>query len=74
MTAQPASTIKDKHYDLIAVLHSSQKMAWDLETYVTDAQNEGDTELAEWFSRLQSDCRSTGETGKRLLAQRLAKD
>jgi hypothetical protein len=74
MAPQPASTIKDKHYDLIAVLHTSQKLAWDLETYIADAENEGDAQLAKWFTLLQSTCRSIGETGRQLLAQRLAED
>ncbi|GII54183.1 hypothetical protein Pth03_25720 [Planotetraspora thailandica] len=74
MTAQPASIIKDKHYDLVSVLHTSQKLVWELETYVEDAQKQGDAELAEWFAGLQAHCRSFGDECKHLLAQRLTKD
>ena len=43
-----------------------------LETYISDAEEAGDTELAGFFRRAQEASRKGGEEGKRLLAARLA--
>ncbi|MGW9308432.1 hypothetical protein ACWGRK_12395 [Saccharomonospora azurea] len=73
MTAQPPSPVKDKNYNLISVLQASLEYAWQLETYIADAEREGDTELASWFRRIQENNVKAGEQGKQLLAQRLEK-
>ena len=44
-----------------------------LETYVQDAERDGDSELAEFFRRAQEASRRGGERGKELLGQRVAK-
>ncbi|WP_222720859.1 hypothetical protein [Actinomadura sp. HBU206391] len=72
--SQPASALKDKHYDLITMLHACLKGVWRLETYMDDALREGDSELAEWFGKLQELNRQASEEGKRLLADRLLKE
>lgn len=43
-----------------------------LETYVQDAERDGDNELADFFRRAQTESRKGGEKGKELLRQRLA--
>ena len=43
-----------------------------LETYISDAEQDGDTELAEFFRRAQDASRRGGEEGKKMLASRLA--
>ena len=63
--------LKDKNYDLIRVLHDSLRNAWQLETYITDAERAGDDELAEWFRKIQHNSFKAGEQGKQLLRQRL---
>ena len=47
---------------------------WKLETYIQDAEQAGDDELAEWFRKIQKNNRKAGEQGKRMLAQRLQKE
>jgi len=42
-----------------------------LETYIQDAEREGDSELAELFKKAQADSRKGGEMGKQMLRQRL---
>lgn len=63
---------KDKHYNLIWFVEQSLGNALRLQTYVEDAQRDGDSELAEFFQRAQGASRKGGEQGKDLLRQRLA--
>jgi hypothetical protein len=64
---------KDKHYNLIWFVEQSLSNALRLQTYIEDAQRDGDSELAEFFQRAQGASRKGGEQGKQLLSQRLAK-
>jgi len=63
---------KDKNYNLIWFTESSLNNALRLESYVEDAERDGDTELAEFFRRAQDESQKGGEQGKQMLAQRLA--
>jgi hypothetical protein len=63
---------KDKDYNLIWFVQACLKNALRLETYRQDAEQSGDTELAEFFTKAQADSRKGAEMGKRLLATRLA--
>ncbi|NNH70619.1 hypothetical protein HLB23_12220 [Nocardia uniformis] len=62
---------KDKDYDLLWFIQSSLDNALRLETYIQDAERAGDSELAEFFRKAQSDSRKGGRMGKELLASRL---
>jgi hypothetical protein len=62
---------KDKDYNLIWYVDSCLSNALRLETYVQDADREGDTELAELFRKAQADSRKGAELGKQLLTSRL---
>ncbi|MEY7974244.1 hypothetical protein AB8O38_19815 [Saccharomonospora xinjiangensis] len=73
MTAQPQSPVKDKNYNLISVLQASLEYAWQMDTYIADAEREGDSELATWFRKIQHNNLKAGEQGKELLARRLEK-
>ena len=42
-----------------------------LEIYIQDAEREGDSELADFFRRAQSESRKGAEKGKQLLATRI---
>ena len=42
-----------------------------LETYIQDAEREGDTELATFFRKAQAESRKGAEQGKELLRRRL---
>lgn len=52
-------------------MEASLKMAWQLNEYIEDAESAGDTELADWFRRIQENDLKAGEQGKKLLAKRL---
>ena len=61
----------DKDYNLIWFTEQSLSNALRLQTYIEDAQRDGDNELVEFFQRAQGASRKGGEQGKQLLAQRL---
>ena len=63
---------KDKDYNIIWFTEQSLANALRLETYIQDAERDGDQELADFFRRAQEASRRGGEQGKELLRQRLA--
>jgi hypothetical protein len=63
---------RDKDYNLIQFVEASLSNALRMETYIQDAERDGDTELAEFFRRAQTESRKGGKEGKALLAARLA--
>ncbi|MER7080161.1 hypothetical protein SAMN02982929_02301 [Saccharopolyspora kobensis] len=71
MTDKPSSPVKDKNYNLITVLQESLQHVWIMETYIADAEKQGDEELAEWFRKIQHNNHKAGEQGKELLQKRL---
>jgi len=62
---------KDKTYNIIWFTEACLDNALRLETYVQDAEREGDTELAEFFRRAQAESRKGAEQGKQMLRTRL---
>jgi hypothetical protein len=62
---------KDKDYNIIWFTEVCLQNVLRLETYIQDAEREGDTELAEFFRRAQAESRKGAEQGKALLAARL---
>ncbi|WP_202819052.1 hypothetical protein [Actinosynnema sp. ALI-1.44] len=69
-TGQVSGT-KDKTYNIIWFTEACLSNVLRLETYIEDAEREGDAELADFFRRAQSDSRKGAEQGKQLLAARL---
>jgi hypothetical protein len=63
---------KDKDYDIIWFVEKCLKNALRLETYIQDAERDGDSELAEFFRRAQGESRKGAEQGKEMLRTRLA--
>jgi hypothetical protein len=63
---------KDKDYDLIWFTEACLDNALRLETYIQDAEREGDSDLMDLFRRAQSDSRKGAEQAKKLLARRLS--
>jgi len=63
---------KDKDYNLIWFTEQCLSNALRLETYIQDAEREGDSDLAEFFRRAQNESRKGGEQGKEQLRKRLA--
>ena len=62
----------DKDYNLIWFNEKCLNNALRLETYIADAEREGDNELAEFFRKAQSDSHKGAELGKQMLRKRLA--
>jgi hypothetical protein len=62
---------KDKNYDLVWFVEQSLSNALRLETYIEDAERDGDADLAEFFRKAQGASRKGGEQGKVLLRERL---
>jgi len=64
----------DKDYNLIWFVEQCLNNALRLETYVSDAEQAGDGDLADLFRRAQDASRRGAEEGKRLLGGRLSVD
>ena len=62
---------KDKNYNLIWYTEQCLENALRLETYIGDAERDGDNELADLFRKAQSDSKKGAEEGKKLLASRI---
>jgi hypothetical protein len=63
---------KDKDYNVIWFVEQCLSNVLRLETYVEDAERDGDSELADFFRRAQEASRKGAEQGKDVLRQRLA--
>jgi hypothetical protein len=62
----------DKDYNLIWFVEACLDNAYRLQTYIKDAEEGGDSELADFFRRAQNESRKGAEQGKELLRRRLA--
>jgi hypothetical protein len=69
-TGQVTGT-KDKDYNIIWFTEQSLSNALRLESYIQDAEKDGDSDLAEFFRRAQGASRKGGEQGKELLKKRM---
>jgi hypothetical protein len=63
---------KDKDYNVIWFVEQCLNNALRLETYIKDAERDGDSDLADFFRRAQDASRRGAEQGKALLRQRLS--
>jgi hypothetical protein len=62
---------QDKDYNIIWFVEQCLSNMLRLETYIQDAEQASDQELADFFRRAQSASRKGAEEGKQLLKQRL---
>jgi hypothetical protein len=69
-TGQTTGT-KDKDYNIIWFTEACLNNALRLETYIQDADRDGDEELATFFRKAQADSRKGAEQGKQLMKARL---
>jgi rubrerythrin len=65
--------VKDKNYNLISAVYHMLDAATNYETYIQDAQKDGDEELADFFRKLQEQTVKYSQEGEKLLASRLNK-
>jgi hypothetical protein len=76
MATQEAGHItgtKDKDYDVIWFVEKCLDNVLKMETFVQDAERDGDSELAEFFRRAQGESRKGAEQGKELLRSRVCR-
>jgi hypothetical protein len=62
---------KDKDYNVIWFTEVCLSNVLRLQTYIEDAEREGDSELADFFRKAQAESRKGAEQGKQLLISRL---
>lgn len=62
---------KDKDYNLVWYLEHCLENALRLESYISDAERDGDREIVELFRKAQADSRKGAELAKGLLASRI---
>ena len=63
---------KDKDYNVIWFTEQCLSNVLRLETYIEDAERDGDNDLAAFFRRAQDTSRKGAEQGKQLLKQRIS--
>ena len=72
MEAGQVTGTKDKDYNIIWFTEACLSNALRLESYIEDAERDGDEELATFFRKAQAESRKGGEQGKDMLRKRLA--
>jgi len=63
---------KDKDYNIIWFVEQCLSNVLRLETYIQDAERDGDDELADFFRRAQGESRKGAEQGKEMLRKRFS--
>jgi hypothetical protein len=71
MANEQATGVTDERYDLISVLYHATHGAWNYEEYISDAEQKGDDQLAQFFREVRDENKSRAQTAKSLLATRL---
>jgi hypothetical protein len=67
----PVTGTKDKDYNIIWFTEQCLSNVLRLEIYIQDADREGDSDLADFFRRAQTESRKGAEKGKELLSARI---
>ena len=62
---------KDKNYNVIWFTEQCLSNALRLESYIQDAERDGDNDLADFFRKAQHESQKGAEQGKELLKSRL---
>ncbi|EWT07038.1 hypothetical protein N864_12905 [Intrasporangium chromatireducens Q5-1] len=65
---------KDRTYNIIWFTEQALSNALRLETYIGDAERDGDQELADFFRKAQHESQKGAEQGKKLLAARILQE
>ncbi|QZH61057.1 hypothetical protein K1X22_04525 [Mycolicibacterium farcinogenes] len=68
----PITGTKDKNYNLIWYTEQCLENALRMETFIADAERDGDTEVVELFRKAQADSRKGAEMAKHMLASRIS--
>lgn len=74
MTAKSNTGTQDTVYNLLSIVYHALQGAETYEMYINDAEQNGDTELAQYFREVRDQNIKRAERGKQLLAARLGQD
>jgi hypothetical protein len=73
-SSEEVTGTSDQEYNVIWFTETCLKNAQRLETYIKDAQQAGNDQLAEFFSKAQAESRKGAELGKDMLRTLLGAD
>jgi hypothetical protein len=62
---------RDEHYNLVSVLYHALQGAETYDQYINDADQKGDTDLAQFFRDAKEEDARRADRAKQLLTQRL---
>ena len=71
MAAKANTGTQDTTYNLLSIIYHALQGAETYEKYINDAEQSGDTELAQFFREVRDVNTQRAERGKQLLATRL---
>jgi hypothetical protein len=74
MTTKPNTGTQDTTYNLLSIIYHALQGAETYEKYINDAEQSGDTELAQFFRDVRDQNVKRAEHGKQLLAVRLKQE
>ena len=74
MTTKANTGTQDTTYNLLSIIYHALQGAETYEKYIADAEQSGDTELAQYFRDVRDENTKRAERGKELLSARLNKD
>lgn len=66
--------MRDEHYDLISVLYHALQSKETIEQYLRDAEEAGDSALAQFFREIREEDTTRAERAKVLLRERLGRE
>ena len=65
---------KDNHYNLTSVLYHALQGGEVYDQYISDAEGDGDDELAQFFRDVQTEEKDRADRAKQLLGSRLTSE
>ncbi|HEV2802692.1 MAG TPA: hypothetical protein VGW12_19630 [Pyrinomonadaceae bacterium] len=74
MPAKVNTGTQDTLYNLLSIIYHALQGAETYEKYISDAEQSGDTELAQFFREVRDENTKRAEHGKQLLGKRLSED
>lgn len=72
MANEQITGTRDEHYDLVNILYHALHGAWNYDQYISDAESNGDDELADFYRQVKQENAARADEAKRLLAARLS--
>ena len=74
MTTKANTGTQDTLYNLLSIIYHALQGAETYEIYINDAEQNGDTELAQYFREVRDQNVKRAERGKQLLKTRLGEE